>query len=302
MNWLLISLIPPASWAVANNVDKHLVSRYFKKTPTAVLMISASVALIILPIMALINPAALSIDPQTALLITLNGSLFFFCGLPYYQAIKLADVTVIAALWQLAPVFTYVLGFLFLNENLSLPQIIASLIIISGSLLISLDLDHPKFKLKTKPFFLMILANLIYSTNVVIFKRFALDVSYKTALFWEQVGFVCFGLFMLIFVKSHRLAFFRLLKPNKLKVYGFGFFGESFSILAKIVLNYAILLVPATLVLVINATQPLFVLIYALLLAFLIPKLSHETFTKKNLLQKIFSIFIIFIGIYLLNN
>ena len=51
---------------------------------------------------------------------------------------------IIVIMYQLMPVFSYILSLIFLNENLTLQQIIGSLIIISSTIIILLDLSDKK--------------------------------------------------------------------------------------------------------------------------------------------------------------
>ncbi len=221
--------------------------------------------------------------------------------LPYLYALKKDQVSIVMPLYQLIPVFSYLLALIFLNEQLNGLEIMASLLIISGAIFISIDLDNKIKRFKLKVFWLMALSSFLVALNGLVFKYFAIKTTFWTTSFWEYIGLAAFAFILLIFVKSYRRQFFNILKQNRTAVLTLNGINEVINIIAKIVMNFATILTPLALAWVINGFQPFFVLVFGILLAIFFPKITDETLIKKHLIQKIISISIMFIGVYLLS-
>lgn len=112
MNWFLIALIPPAVWSITNHLDKYLLSKYFKGGGVGALMVFSSlVGVFLLPIIYLLHPEALSVKPINAILMALNGFLYVLAVLPYFYALNKDEASIAVPLFQLIPVFSYVLDY-----------------------------------------------------------------------------------------------------------------------------------------------------------------------------------------------
>lgn len=304
MNWFLIALIPPALWSITNHMDKFLISKYFKGGGVGALMVFSSlVGLFLLPFIFIFNPHVFSIAPQNALLIALNGFMYVAAILPYFYALNKDEASIVVPLFQMIPVLSYVLAFFILGETLTSKQILASALVVIGAIGISLELSEgKKIKLKKEVLGYMFLSSLLFALNFIIFKRFALELSFWVSAFWEYVGLAIFAVLLMIFVKSYRKQFIEVMKQNKISVIGLNGFNELLNIGAKMSFNFASLLAPVTLVWVVNGTQPFFVFIYGIVLTLFFPKLGVESLAKRHLIQKVTAIAVMFLGTYLINN
>lgn len=302
MNWFLIALVAPFLWAITNYIDKYLVSRYVKDGGAGALMIFSSlIGVFVFPLIAIFYPGVINIELPYAALLMLSGGIYVIAILPYYYALREDNTSVVVPLFQTIPVISYILAFFFLGETLSLKQILASLLIIFGAIIISLDLSEGKNKFKHKVFWLILLSSFFYSLNVFLFKFIAIKSDFWTTSFWEYVGFAMTALIFLFFVKSYRNQFFKILKKNASFVLSINFINEFLNIIGKMILNFVSLLIPLALTWVINGFQPVFVLIIGILLAIIFPKITNESLCKRHILQKVFAIFIMFIGACLLS-
>lgn len=303
MNWFLIALLPPIFWSLTNHIDKYLLTKFFKGGAIgAVMIFSSSIAILLLPIIIVIQPSVLQNFNLSYLLIALNGTLYLLATLPYFYALEKDDASLTVPLFQMIPVFSFILGYIFLKETLNSTQIIGGIIIMISSIFISLNIsDIKKMQMKWDVFGLMALSSILYALNFIFFKHFAVETDFLTTSFWEYIGFGLFGIFLLLFIKNFRNGFLNVLKQNKLKVLGINGLNEVFNIIAKIAFNYATILTPVTMVWIINGLQPVFVFIFGILLTMLLPKISKEDISKKTLIQRIIAIVVITIGVYLIN-
>lgn len=302
MNWFLIALLPPALWSVTNHFDKYLLSRFFKGGGVGALMVFSSIiGLFLLPFIALLHPEVMRFS-TVSILIAINGFLYILAVLPYFYALQRDEASICVPLFQLIPVFSFVLAYMILGETLTNRQIIGGLLIMFGAIGISLDLsDGKKIKFKKEVFLLMMLSSLLFSLNFLFFKYFAIQSNFWFTSFWEYVGFAIFASLLMFFVKPYREQFVTVLKTNKTTVLGLNGINEITNIIAKISFNYASLLTPITLVWVVNGLQPFFVFLYGVILTLLFPKISQENITKKVLFQKLLAIIVLFTGAYLID-
>lgn len=302
MNAFLIALIAPALWAVANHFDKYIVGKYFKSTSVSAMMIfSALAGILVMPFAGFFQHTAFTINPWIALLIILNGWLYLVATLPYLKALKISDASVAVPMFQIIPVISFVLAWLFLGETLSGNQMAGGALVILGAIIISFEIqDGRKFKVRGDTLGLMLLSSLIFALNFLVFKILAIETDFWTTVFWESVGFVAFGVGLLGFVKPYRRDFQAVFRKNGKVIIGLNIFNEIINIVAKLVFNYASLLMVITMAWIAVGFQPVFVLIYSVILAILFPHISKENVTGKHLAQKLATVTIMLIGIYII--
>jgi transporter family protein len=300
MAWFFIALIPPFFWSFANFFDKILLSKYFKGSQVgALVLFSGLVEIFLVPIFYLIDPNILAGGLQNILILLLSGFLIILFYIPYLYAIDADETSIVAPLFQLIPVFTYFMGIIFLDETLKPLQVAASILIISGAILLSLE-KQEKIIFKTKVFLLMALASVIFSLNITLFKFVATKTNFWVTSFWEYLGTSSAAFLILIFAKKWRKQFLKVLKRNKIKVLALNLTNEATYLIGKVSLNFASLLAPVALVSVVGGVQPFFIFIIGLILTLFFPKIITEKINKKILIQKIIAIIIMFVGIYLL--
>ncbi len=301
MNWFLIALLPPALWSATNHIDKYLVSKYFKGAGVGALMVFSSlIGLFLLPIIAFLHPEVLSFS-SSSILIAVNGFLYILAVLPYFYALQKDEASICVPLFQLIPVFSYVLAYFVLGETLTNNQLFGGLLIVAGAIGISLDLsDGKKIKFKKEVFWLMMLSSIIFALNFLFFKYFAIQSSFWFVSFWEYVGFAIFAFLLMIFIKSYREQFITVMKTNRVSVISLNGVNEIVNIIAKVSFNFASLLAPITVIWIVNGFQPFFVFAYGVLLTVFFPHISQEKIGRRDLTQKIIAIIVMFVGSYFL--
>ena len=302
MTWYLFAFLPPLLWAMSNHIDKYLLSKYLKNSNTSVLAMFAGLVGFLFSLFVLIIAPEnlLEISLLNAIIIILNGALLIVSFIPYYYALNTEDASAVAPLYQTIPIFSFVLGFLVLGESISTIQIIAGLFIIAGSVLISLDAAHSGFKVKMKVLLLMLLSSLLLAIHFVVFKVIALEESFWVTVFWEYIGASSVAVYMLLFAPENRRQFIAMLKTNSAGIITLSVFNEVINISAKLLANYATLLVPVVVVNLANGLQPLFIFLIGVILTFFLPHIGTEGMTKRHIIQRTIAIAVLFIGTYLL--
>ncbi len=300
MNWFLIALAAPVLWALVNHIDKYIISRYFTGRGVGSLVLFTALSGAIISIFILIfSPGSLGIGFVSAIIIAINGALLVASFIPYLHALEDEEASYVTALFQLIPVFAYVLGAIFLHEYLTLSQIFASMLIIAGAMIISLDLSH-SVRFKVKPFWLMILSTFMLAVNALIFKIVALEGNFWGTAFWEYVGGGIFGLLLFSAYRLYREQFLATIRKSRATILSLNISSELLNVAAKLLANFASLLAPLALVWVVNGFQPFIVFVYGIILTLFIPRWGKENLGKRAVIQKVSAIVIIFVGIIFL--
>lgn len=301
LNWFFIALISPLLYAISNHTDKYLISKYISGTGVGALIIfSALFGVFALPIILVINPLVLGVSLWQGIVLVVIGILVVFSVLCYLYALNLDEATFVVPFYQTIPIFGFILAYFILGETLTKMQVLASLAILIGALILSFEVQYQKIHFKKRVVMLMLLASLFYAISDVLFKLVAIERGFWISTFWTLVGKILIGVIFLIFASSYRKQFLILLKTAKAKILGLNSMNETLTVVADSVAQYATLLAPVALVLMVNSFQPLFVFIIGLGLTLFFPHISQEKIQKKYLVQKVVAILIIFIGSCLL--
>lgn len=303
-NWFLLALVAPILWSIVNHIDKYMLSKYLKnKGVGALLIFSALSSVIILPFIAYFFRSEIfnisNIDFLILLFIGfLSAGAFYF----YLAGMEMEETTIVVPLFQLIPVFGYFLGYIILGESLNTPQILASLLIMSGIVILALEIDEEnKLKLKTRVLVLIAISSFLFALHDTLFKKVAIVESFWVSVFWQYFSLTIFGLLILVSIKKFRKEFFTMFSNNiGWKILSVNFTSEILYILGNLTNSFATLLAPIAIVLVVGNYQPLFVFGFGVLLTVFFPQFVSEKISRKHFFHKLISIIIIIIGSYLL--
>lgn len=302
MNWFLIALIAPLLWTFSNYIDKFVMARYLKSLDVGSLVIFIGlVDALFIPIAFLFDHHIFSFPLSHILILALFGCLITWSFILYFYALENEDTSIVVPLYQLTPVFTYFLALLFLHEALNTKELLASVVIILGSILISLDITERLPKIKLKVLGSMALSCLIIAASSVAFKYVAIRDNYWVSTFWTYVGSGISSVILILFVKPYRQPFIKLLTSRQYGFLTLDALSEGLNILANVAVRFAFLLAPVTLVWVVNGLQPAFVFTLGLILTLFFPDIIKENIVRKHLIQKITAIALIFLGTVWLN-
>ena len=287
-------------WAIVNHADKYLLSKYFKGNNVGALLIfSTVISLFVAPIFYFINPGVLNVGSKDVLLLVVSGILYSIAVLFYLYALQDGETSAVTPLFQLIPVFSFFIAFILLGETINGRQIMGSLAVILGSIIITLD-PGKIFFIKKRILFYMVLASFSIALYESFFKVAALDVGFIVSSFWQYVGVSLVGVFIFIFVKPYRVQFTSMIRARPGFMIAFNSLSEAVTIISNLLVNFALLLAPVVLVLAITNLQPIFVFIFGIILTLFFPKIGVENIAKRNIIQKIIAILVIVIGSYLI--
>ena len=199
-------------------------------------------------------------------------------------------------MFQLIPVFSYILAYIFFKETLTKWQIIGSIIIILSAVLISFDFEEKNNKSKFKALLLMTLSSLFYAVYFILFDIAIRDSSYNSCAFWYQIGFLLIGLFLMC-IRSFRTTFINAIKTNGKKYFSFNAVNEILNLIANLLVNFANVTIPIAMANILNGFQGAFVFILGAIGVKVLPKYFKEDLSKKIIVQKVSCIVLSIVGL-----
>ncbi len=300
MTWFLIALSAPFLWALVNIFDKYLVDKFSQREKEKVsggLVLFPSIMAVIIALFILFFTAnVFNLPVFNKLLLMFSGILTIIWIIIYLYILETEDVSMVAPLFLLIPVFGFIFGFIFLGETLKFQQIIGSLVIFIGVLLISLDFSGENKKFKWKPVIFMTIVCLLVATSGIIFKYVTVENNFWVSSFWEYAGIGLAGLIIFIFVPKYRDHFMHINRTSGRQIFLINIASELMTVSGNLLTNFALLLAPVTMVYLVGSFQPAFVLFLGLLATKFFPHIGKENLIKHVLLPKIIAIIVMIIG------
>ena len=292
--------MPPILWSISNHIDKYLYDRYYRDSlPGTLMLLTAGIGACIAFVIGIFHPAVFALPARSIVLLLLAGVLNFAYIFPYIYALMQDEASRVVPLFQIAPIVSYVLGWVLLHEQLTTKQLVAGAVIVIAAIAINLDLDD-KFRFKKSVFWLMVLAAALFATEGFLFKYGTTDHSFWTGAFYQYVGLALTGLVVAIVSRKFRENFWLVFRANKQIILTVSLLNEALAIGAFMLYNYAVLLAPLALVALVSNTQPFFVIAFGIILTRFFPKLGKESIAKRHIAQKVLCTTVIFAGTYLL--
>ena len=301
MSWLIYAFSGPVLWALSTHIDKYLVERYFKQGSVAVLMVfTAIIGSLALPFIWLFQPGMVSLDPQSIVVIAVSGILYMGAIYFYLEALQVEEASTVAPFFQAAGIYGLILGYFVLGEKLSILQIIGVLLIIAGSVLLSLRIGQGAGRFKTRLVILMLTCALAIALSTLIFKFFAVRDEFWTTTFWNFAGQAIFGVILML-IAANRRQFIKMMRANTGAVLSVNGANELINLGGNLGMRYTLLFAPLGIVQAINSTTPFFVLFFGVVLSLFFPSLGREKISFVGLMQKIIAISLVVAGVLLIN-
>ncbi len=296
--WIAIALASTSIAALVNTMDSHFLSRRMPGLRSYLLIIGLFCAMAAI-IMLLINPFPHGVGLRIYGMAFISAMLRVGAVSCMLYAMKKEDISRIMPLSATAPIFVAIMAAMFLGESLRYTQWLAICVVVSGAVLISFKRgDDGSAKFHASSFFLLIGSSLLYATSDV-FNKYTMDyISY-----WNSAS--------LSFLLTSMAFIILCLRRDVLRqIAGIA---RPWRTSAAVVLNqiaamfstvlgfWAIQNGPVSLASTIFNSKPLFVFVYAVLLARFVPGFLLESRTdRKGLILKIIATLMVVGGITLI--
>ncbi|MFA6146318.1 MAG: EamA family transporter [Patescibacteria group bacterium] len=300
--WLIVVLIAQFLNAIVFLFDKYLLGSGRIDKPA---LYAFYVGMLGIIGVVLIPFGGLSFPGMNGLLIDfLTGGIYILACWVFYQALKVNEASrVVPVVGSFSAVFVLILSTIFLGEALTPKFISAFLLLLAGSVLISLRLTKKREKFDYR-FLLAVLASFIFSVFYILTKYIYLHQPFISGFIWSRFGGVIFALFLL-FIPSVAKSIF---KKSEKKEPAKG--GKLTSILFLsnqlmggtnfILINWAISMASVALVNAMQGVQYAFIFLISLFLV-RYPRILVEEVNRSVIIQKIIAILLIGAGIFLIN-
>jgi drug/metabolite transporter (DMT)-like permease len=161
MSWILLSLLAPLFWSGSNFVDKYILGKYTKSIYDFLFFSSITSWIFLCGLLIFVGIPDLTI--YSLIPIATGMALLYSYGF-YGKALEKGDTSALTILFNLIPVCTVVLGYIFLGQTLSPNQLLAFTIILCGALIISFDKNKKSF---IKGFWFILIAIVIWSAMTI---------------------------------------------------------------------------------------------------------------------------------------
>ncbi|MFH1509148.1 MAG: EamA family transporter [bacterium] len=295
MTWAFLTLATAFLWALTNINDKIIQTKWVKE-PMIIMAVVGGFAFFIGFIVWII--IGFKILPLFYMLLSIGIGIFSILNAVFYfKAVKLEEISRVAPLFYLSPLFTLILAAIFLGEIFTPLKYLGIILLIIGAVLISVQRSLKYFIRFNKAFYFMIISAFVYAVESTTTKFLVDGADYWTIFVFISFG-VFFGSLPIIFIYSKNLT--GTIKKYGVKVIGLATLSEFFGTSGWLLFMLAATLGPITLVNSLAATQMVFVLILTITLSVFWPRLFAEKISPKIIGLKLMAIVLIIVGAYLI--
>ena len=302
---LALAIIASLLSALVNHIDKYLISKVVKNADSRSLVLVSTIiaggvmTLIYLPICGF----RLSLDIQSVLLLFFSAIMFVIMLVFYYKALSRDDTTIVAIMFQTIPVFVLLLSPLFLEDQYIQPlQILGGLLVILASIVVTYEPDGKRFsRHKFITLLITAFAAFAYAIYFIIDELVISNHDFDQTILWYNIALFVVGILILIFIKSFRTSFLKMLKTNGPQVIGLNLVNELLNSFANVFLLMAGAMIPMTLVSFVNqGVQVFMVMILGIIITKLFPKIEKEEITRADIVKRTIAIAICVTGLGLI--
>lgn len=303
MTWFLYALGAPILWAFVNIADQYLVTKHSKgEHPVgALVLFSSLVGIVVAFVIALFTKGIFDVSLHDKFILILSGFFSLAWIVLYLKALEIEDVSSVVPWFLTIPVFGYIFGYFLLGETLTQIQMIGSIIVLSGGLILSLEFsEENKIRFKKKIVLMMVLCCIFAALWGVSFKFVTTESQFWVSSFWEYIGLGLAGLIIWLSSGSYRNAFAHMIQAGGKKILTLNVSSESVTMFGNFSQNFALLMAPVTMVFLVATFQPIIVLALTFICTKFFPWIVEEKFHLRHIAPKLVAIGVMVVGSMLL--
>lgn len=296
-NWLLFTLIAPVFWGATNVLDGFVRKKYIQND----FYLSLFSSLFKLPLVLLLFFFYDFQFPETSIFLQmmLAGLLWGAPLFLYFQAFDHDDASNIAIYAQLLPIPTLILANIFLGEVLTTSQFIGFALMLFGGVLAATKKTSTKFHL-SRGLLYMSIAVTVWAASDVYFKHLAVDFeNYISAFTVFLFGSFLSGFFVFFMpINGYKdRNFKKFFKPA-----GIAFLMISIisAVIGSLSFSYALTLGKASLTTLATGLQPLFAIVWAIILKKMLQPVESDKLNTQIIILKIISLALLIGGLTLI--
>jgi len=295
MFWIFLAISAHFFWALANIGDKYIVGHRVKNPYVYIAWFTMTgiSALLIIPFIDFYIPST-----NVMFWLIIAGVFYFFGGLPYIKAMQIEEPTRVNVWWSLIPIFSLIIGWIFLGETFTNFQLFAFVLLVTGAFTASIHAKNKKIVF-SKAFWYMLLACLSFAIYAIIFRYSMRFIPFTLGFVWVHLIMFIFS-FSLFLWKKFRLDFKYELKRVNVNLFTIIIIMSSLAHLGAFFNQWALSLSSVALVFAMEGFQVIFVFVIATLLSIFWPKIVKEELDRKNVLLKLAALVLMICGILIL--
>ena len=282
--------------AIVELIDKRILS-----SPEVSPLPYAFYAGLLVSFSFILWPLDFSFLPPIETVFALGGGAAFFAGIYFlYSAIIKGEVSrVISIVGGLSPILIFIFSLLFLDEKFSFYSITALLMLITGSILLSLVKDGKGFKFGHYFFLTCFLAAFFFALSYGLTKAVFFKTSFLNGFIWIRVGTLICVIFVFL-IPRFRKGILESSREFSTRLKTLFFIDKGISALAHVALNYAIKLGSVTIVNALQAVEYAFIFVLASACSYFFPQIFRESLAPRHLILKIMGVALVSSGVVLL--
>lgn len=291
--WVLFSILAAFIWAINNIVDKFVLAKWVKQ-PFVPVIVLAFVGLIA-GIAVCITHEVSRISNFEIFLASIAGVFSVVMTTAYFKALQHEEVSRVAPLFYLAPLFILMFATLFLGEIFTPIKYLGIFLLIGGAVLISIK-DIARFRFG-KAVWWMLLSAFALAINQLLAKYLLGKTDFWTVFFYMRIGaFIGMVPFICIYLPE----LIRTVREYGSKVLALTSVNEGLNLLGILLFTLAISTGSVTLANSLASVQQLFVLLFAMLLSMFYPSILKEKMSKSIVFLKSSAIVFMLVGTFLI--
>lgn len=254
----------------------------------------------------------------------LAGMLFLFTLVFWYKALHQSEATrVVPLVGALVPIFSFIFGFIFLNETFSERQALAFIILIIGGILISIKHTrfyflsdvwnrfrdifgdvlggiHAIYRPTSRLIFNSLISGLFFAAYYVLIKYIYLNQPFIGGFVWSRLG-TFIGVLLMLFIPDWRRSIIReqrgIKTPRNMALF---LTIRLLAALAFIMLNWAISLGSVALINSLQGAQYISLILIVIFISSHFPRISEEELGRGVLFQRMIGTVLVCLGMYML--
>lgn len=269
MNWLIAGISSTCMHAAISIADKILLDRYFKNNWSYPFFTALFLGIFSLLILGFRLTSGLFDVPNLSMvgIALLPGFLHYAAALVTTRALRQADASIVFGLSQINPFFALMWGILVFGNFYKPENYLGVVILVVCAVFLAWEKPQQAFKFLK---FNRVLGLVILGTFIRSFSDLILKVSVTELAFWDafalsRVGSLLPALLLLAQPKI-RQDVIRPVVSGGFRIIGMAGLVETFALINMILLTLAFSLGPLALVSATQATLPLFILVFTILL------------------------------------
>ena len=311
MSWFLIAILSYFLLALVNLTDKFLIDNVLRSSKAYAFLVCLLGSLVFLAAPWLLRyPGVFLLGANL-----ITGAIFAAAIFFLYEALRRGEAArTIILIGGLIPIFSTVIGYLFLGDTFGKEQLLGLAFLLLGIFLIAflpgrhsfwekLWLSFRSEDYKKNSLLLIILAAFFYALFFTATKYVYSSQDFWSAFIWIRLGALISVLFFLFDKKSRQEIIFNLKGNNGKKHQNKNIFlflaNQGLGSLSFVLQNYAIFLGPVALITALQGVQYAIMMFLAFFLGAFF-KEYKEKFSWRVLVQKIIALFFISLGLYLI--